>query len=162
MKDRKLEKYLKDNKIKYIEHKHPPVFTVEEHNKVLANTPKNILHTKSLFLKDNKNNFFLVSMYAEKRLNLKSLKEKLSAKKKLTFASAEQLKGHLNLTPGSVSIFGMIYAKNVKLIVDKQVWDAPIAGFHPNINTATLEISHSDLEKFYNSLKCKKEILELE
>ena len=42
--------------------------------------------------------------------------------KKLHFASPEELKQHLNLTPGSVSIFGMIHpnSSQVILIIDKQ------------------------------------------
>jgi len=73
-----------------------------------------------------------------------------------------ELKQELNLSPGSVSIFGMINAKNTILIVDKDVWDAKSVGFHPNINTATLELSHKSLENFYNSLNLKKEIIRLE
>ncbi len=162
MQDKKLENYLKDLSINYIEHKHPAVFTVEEHKTLQIKTP-NVLHTKNLFLKDEKNNFYLVCMYANKQLNLKQLKEKVKAKKKLSFASEEQLKENLNLTPGSVSIFGMINTKpnTIHLILDKQVWEAERVGFHPNINTSTLIISHKDLEKFYNSLNIKKEILEL-
>ena len=49
----------------------------------------------------------------------------------------------------------------VKLILDKEVWGADIVGFHPNVNTSTLEIKHEDLKKFYNSLDCEKEIVEL-
>ena len=158
----KLKQYLENLNIDYVEHKHPAVFTVEQHKALQIKTP-NVLHTKNLFLKDNKNNFYLVCMYAEKQLNLKELKEKIQAKKKLSFASEEQLKEYLNLKPGSVSLFGMIHAKpnTVHLILDKQVWEAEKVGFHPNINTSTLEISHQDLEKFYNSLETKKEILEL-
>jgi len=57
----------------------------------------------------------------------------------------------------------MIHAKpnSVFLIIDKQVWDAPLVGFHPNINTSTLELSHEALEKFYLSLYAKKQILQL-
>ena len=36
-----------------------------------------------------------------------------------------------------------------------------IVGFHPNINTSTLELKHEDLKKFYDSLKAEKYILEL-
>lgn len=158
--DAQLKSYLEKHNIKYKIQKHPPVFTVKEADKVKDKTP-HILHTKNLFLKDENKIFYLVSMYAYKRLDLKSLKEKLNAKKKLSFATAEQLKENLNLTPGSVSIFGMIYAKEVIVIVDKQVWDAKIVGFHPNINTATLELTHENLERFYNTLKSKKQILEL-
>ena len=47
------------------------------------------------------------------------------------------------------------------LIIEKEVWDAEIVGFHPNVNTETLEIRHDDLERYYNSLNNRKEILEL-
>jgi Ala-tRNA(Pro) deacylase len=71
------------------------------------------------------------------------------------------LKAHLNITPGSVSLFNMIYAKDVELVIDKAVWDAEITGFHPNENTSTLEITKEGLEKFYNSLRGKKRIVHL-
>src|SRR3989338_133715 len=125
--DKNLEEYLKKHEIAYKTHNHPPVFTVEEHHKLQIKTP-GVLHTKNLFLKDENKKFFLVCMYADKRLNLKSLKEKLNAKKKLTFGSPEELKEHLNSTPGSVSLFGMIYAKNVTLVLDKQLWQAEKVG----------------------------------
>ncbi len=161
--DNKLKEYLDKFGIKYIIHEHPAVFTVKEHHKLMKETPE-VVHTKNLFLKDDKSRFYLVSMYADKRLDMKALKLKLRVRK-LHFANAEELKRHLNLTPGSVSIFGMIYAngkdKRVKLVVDKEVWDAERVGFHPNINTATLEITHDDLEKFYNSLDAEKEVMEV-
>lgn len=160
--DANLKAYFEKQNIEYKIHEHQAVFTVAEHSKLIDKMP-NILHTKTLFLKDEGNNFYLVGMYAYKRLDLKDLKKKLNAKKKLSFASPEQLKEKLNLIPGSVSIFGMIYAKpnSVSLIIDKQVWGAPIVGFHPNINTATLELTHEALEKFYLSLNASKQILQL-
>ena len=156
--DKELQDYLGKQDIDYIQHEHPPVFTVEESKTLKQNIPG--LHTKSLFLKTDKKNYYLVCMPAEKRLDIKSLRKKLGAKK-LHFASPEELKAELNLTPGSVSIFGMIYAKSTHLIIDREVWTADIVSFHPNINTATLEINREDLEKFYNSLKSEKEIMEL-
>ena len=95
-------------------------------------------------------------MNAFKRLDLKALRERLNAKKKITFGSPEELKGHLNLTPGSVSIFGMIYSKDVELIIDREVWDSEKVGFHPNTNTATLELEHEDLKRFYDLIKSEK------
>lgn len=157
--DETLLKYLETHNIKYKTHFHQAVFTVEESKKVDKGIPG--LHTKNLFLKSEKGKFYLVCMPGDKRLDIKSLSKLLNAGK-LSFAYPEQLKEHLNLTPGSVSIFGMIYAKSVKLILDKKVWDAEIVGFHPNINTSTLELTHENLEKFYNSLKSEKEIIELE
>lgn len=159
--DTTLLKYLNNLNINYKLHEHEAVFTVEQAKKTDAFMP-DVFHTKNLFLKDEANKFYLVCMNAYKRLDLKLLKQKLNAKKKLYFASAEELKEKLNLTPGSVSIFGMIYTKDVFLIIDKEIWQAQKVGFHPNINTATLEMAHKGLEKFYNSLNSEKIILNLD
>ncbi len=156
--DTKLINYFSNHKIKYETYNHHPVFTVEESKKIKTNIPGK--HTKCLFLKDENSNFYLIALPAEKRLDTKSLKKKLEIKS-LSFASPEELKQKLNLTPGSVSIFGLIYSKNIHLIIDKVLWLSDKVGFHPNINTATLVLSHPNLEKFCNSLNCKKQILEL-
>ncbi|MBU0977190.1 MAG: prolyl-tRNA synthetase associated domain-containing protein [Nanoarchaeota archaeon] len=156
--DAQLENYLKQHQIPFIEHPHEAVFTVEESKKIKQSIPG--LHCKCLFLKDENKQFYLVALPAEKHLDTKKLRTHLNVKK-LNFGSPKELKEKLNLTPGSVSIFGMIYANDVILILDKKVWEADISGFHPNINTATLEIKHADLEKFYNSLNGEKHIYEL-
>jgi Ala-tRNA(Pro) deacylase len=156
--DSTLKQYLETNNIKYKLHKHPAVFTVEEHKN--AKLPIPGMHTKSLFLKDTNNKFYLICMPGEKRLDIKFLKTRFSAKK-FEFCSPEELLQELHVTPGSVSIFTMIYAKKTILLVDKDVWSAEIVGFHPNINTETLELTHNELEKFYNSLQAEKHIIEL-
>jgi len=158
--DKNLEKYLDKYDVRYVEHKHKAVFTVEESRALKSKIPG--LHCKCLFLKDSNTNFYLVSMAAEKRLDSKKFREKIGSKK-VRFGTMEELKEKINLVPGSVSIFGAIYIKNknTKLIMDKEVWEAEKVGFHPNINTSTLELSHDNLERFYNSLDCEKEVIEL-
>ncbi|MEK6850432.1 MAG: prolyl-tRNA synthetase associated domain-containing protein [Nanoarchaeota archaeon] len=155
-----LKKYLSKNNVKYVIHEHKAVFTVNESKNDLKIKSIPGIRTKSLFLKDKDKNFYLICLPGNKRLNTKCLKEKLNVNE-LHFASPEELKSQLNLMPGSVSIFGMINAKNVTLIIDEDVWQANITGFHPNINTATLEIKHEDLEKFVHSLNCKQIIVKL-
>lgn len=156
--DENLLRYLKQKNIKFESYAHPAVFTVAESKKKSAEIP-GVFHTKNLFIQDSKK-FYLVCMAAEKRLDLKSLQEKISSGK-LTFASEKELKENLNATPGSVSLFGMIYAKNTSLIIDKEILAAEKVGFHPNINTATLVLSHNNLMKFIDSLKDEKFFLEL-
>jgi len=158
--DKNLEKYLDKYNVKYVEHKHKAVFTVEESKELKKEIPG--LHCKCLFLKDSKGKFYLIGMPGEKRLDSKKFREKIGAKK-VRFGTAKELKEKINLVPGSVSVFGAIYIKNqsTKLIIDKEVWRAERVGFHPNVNTATLELSHDNLEKFYNSLECEKEVIEL-
>lgn len=157
--DKNLERYLKERDIGYVKHEHPAVFTVEESKLLKAKIPG--MHCKCLFLKDNKERFYLLAMNAFKKLDMKLMRKKLGVGK-LHFGSPEELKERLNLTPGSVSIFGMIYAKEVKLLIDEEVWKAERVGFHPNINTATLEIKHDELAKFLDSLSSEKEIINID
>ena len=156
--DKNLKSYLEKNKIEYRIYEHPAVFTVAESKSIKIKIPGK--HTKCLFLKDENSNFYLAALPAEKRLDTKKLKRKLGVKD-LRFGSMEELKEQLNLTPGSVSIFGMIYSEKVYLIIDKELWSVELVGFHPNINTSTIVLNHENLEKFYNSISAKKEIIEL-
>jgi Ala-tRNA(Pro) deacylase len=158
MEDRKLESYLNEHGITYVSVKHPAVFTVEESKKHREIFNADSLHCKTLFLKDEKGKFYLIGMPANKRLDTKKLEQHLQVKK-IRFASAEELLREIHLTPGSVSIFGIIYSSRTYFILDEEVWKAKLVGFHPNINTETLEIKHKNLEKFYNSLTNKKEII---
>lgn len=155
--DSKLETYLRKNNISFAEYKHPPVFTVEESKKLKQEIPG--MHCKCLFLKDEKNNFYIVALPAEKRLDTKKIRTFMNLKK-LNFGSPEELK-LFHLEPGSVSIFGAIYSNDVCLIIDKEIFEASSAGFHPNINTSTLVLSNKELKRFYDSLKIKKYILAL-
>ena len=74
----------------------------------------------------------------------------------------EELKKQLNITPGSVSIFNLIYAKNVRLLLSKEVWSAEKIGAHPNDNDATLEINHFNLEKYLGAIGIRAEVFEIE
>ncbi|MEK6800432.1 MAG: YbaK/EbsC family protein [Nanoarchaeota archaeon] len=154
----KILDYLTKNSIKFKVYEHPPVFTVSESKLINREIPSE--STKSLFLKDDLSNFYLVCILAEKKLDMGKIKSFFSLKK-LSFGTKEELKSELNVEPGSVSLLGLIYSKKISLILDKALWEASFIGFHPNINTSTLVLSHRDLEKFYNSLKMEKYILEI-
>lgn len=158
--DKNLLAYLEKHGVKYEEFKHEAVFTVEESKTLKQSIPG--LHCKTLFLKDSNSKYYLIGMPANKRLDSKILRKHLNVKK-IRFGTPEELKKEVNLIPGSVSIFGMIYSKSnrVKLLIDKEIWEAESSGFHPNENTSTLEVKHEDLKKFYDSLDCEKEIVEL-
>lgn len=157
--DKKLKEYLKDHKIDYIIHNHPAVFTVEQSKSLNLSLP--CAHTKNLFLKDENKNYYLICTQADKRLNLKQLKKSLNVSE-LHFGSPDELKENLKITPGSVSLFNIINSKSVMLILDSNLLNSDKIGFHPNINTSTLEITRDGLHKFYKSLKSKKEVINLE
>ncbi len=156
--DKNILNYLDKLSIDYKAHQHEAIFTVEQAKQIDRQIPG--VHSKNLFLIDKKGEKFLVCMKADKRLDIKKLQVNLGSSR-LSFSKADELKQELGVTPGSVSMFAMIYAKDCQLVIDQDIWNAEITGFHPNVNTATLEITHDGVEKFVNSLDCKKSILEM-
>ena len=70
---------------------------------------------------------------------------------RLSFAGPEFMEKYLDLTPGSVSIMGLMNdAENhVQLLIDKDILAHETLGCHPCINTSSLRLSRDDvLEKF--------------
>jgi Ala-tRNA(Pro) deacylase len=158
-KRRPVLEYLEKLDIAYTLHEHPPVNTVSEAEKYWGNIEG--LHCKNLFLRDSKgNNHFLVVMASTKRADLKLLAEKIGSTK-LGFASEKRLAAFLDLTPGSVTPFGLINDRDaaVKVVIDRDVVEADMVSFHPNENTATLTLSAVDFNTFLESLPNKKTIL---
>ena len=144
---------LRDLNIDYVKHEHPPVFTSEqagEHWKDVDAT-----HVKNLFLRNAKGNVhYLLVVEAEKRVDLKELKSKLG-ESRLSFASPERLQKYLGVTPGSVSLLGIIHDVNheVIVLVDQDTWESgERLSFHPNDNMATLEIGKEDVRRYVQYL----------
>ena len=140
--------YLDEIGIPYVRHEHPPVATVAEAEKYW--TGLRGAHCKNLFLRNNKGNrHYLVVADASRRIDLKGLTRTLG-EDRLSFASAERLMKYLGLETGSVSPFGLIHdtGKEVRVVVDAGLKTAEKVNFHPNVNTATLEISFGDFERF--------------
>jgi Ala-tRNA(Pro) deacylase len=139
---------LKNLNIKFTEHRHPAVYTCDEAEKYYANVKGG--KSKNLLLRDKKGHkFYLVISESSKKTDLKSLAGFLN-EGKLSFASEEQLIKYLGLTPGSVSPFGLINDKdkNITVVIDENLWKYDRLHFHPNVNTATLELDRDDFEKF--------------
>ncbi len=137
--------------IRYDAYEHPPVFTsedVEAHWRSIPATP-----VKNLFLRNKKGNReYLVIVGVEKRVDLQQL-VKTIGDDRLSFGSPERLMRSLGLTPGSVSPFGLLHEGSgpVRVIIDTDLRQAERLIFHPNINTASVTISFSDLERFLAS-----------
>ena len=134
--------------ITYERYEHPAVFNSEDaesHWKPIGGTP-----VKNLFLRNKKGDrHYLVILGIEKRADLKTL-VKIIGDDRFSFGSPERLMDKLALTPGSVSPFGLLHphSGDVQVIIDQDLRGSERLLFHPNINTATVTISHADLEKF--------------
>lgn len=107
-----------------------------------------IYHIKSLMLKtyDKKNNYYLITVKGDKRVDLKEFRKKYHTKH-LSFAKKEELLSILNLTSGSVSPLGLLNDKEKKTIffIDNYFEDNSLIGIHPNDNTATIWLKAKDL-----------------
>ena len=102
---------------------------------------------KNLFLCNRqKTNFYLLMMPGEKVFKTKDLSKQLGVAR-LSFASPEDMLRLLDITPGSVSVLGLMNdAHNeVQLVIDKPVLDEARFGCHPCINSSSLAISTQDL-----------------
>lgn len=117
---------------------------------------------KNLVLKTKKSrNFYLVILHDEKQANLADLAERLGAKR-LSFASDGQLEELLHVPAGTVTPFGLLFDKEnrIQVIVDAAVDRSLTVGFHPFINSTTLNIAYSDFEKIMDYLEHEIKIVE--
>lgn len=102
---------------------------------------------KNLFVRDDKkNNYYLIIVKWDKRVDLKEFRKKYHTKH-LSFAKEEELLSILNLTSGSVSPLGLLNDKEKKTIffIDNYFEDNSLIGIHPNDNTATIWLKAKDL-----------------
>ncbi|NTW62308.1 prolyl-tRNA synthetase associated domain-containing protein [Candidatus Saccharibacteria bacterium] len=139
-----IEKVLEKLGVKYRLVKHKAVFTVGETDDALGDH----YAIKNLFLKDKSGQYYLTIMSGHKRLDIKSLAEQVGSGK-LCFAKADDLMEVLGVTPGSVSLFGIVNDKNhqVQVVVEKDLMALDEVSFHPNDNTATIFFKPENLHK---------------
>jgi Ala-tRNA(Pro) deacylase len=141
--------FLEEHGFIYQRIEHPPVFTCEQANQYRPNLTG--VSTKNLFLRDKKRRFYLVMTACEKKFDLKKLGQTLNAPK-LHFGSEESLLELLHLTPGSVTVLGLVNDENhqVELWIDDAIWEDEYFLCHPLVNTATLVLSKADLLRFFD------------
>ena len=123
---------------------HPAVFTVEESRAVDGDIPG--AHTKNLFLKDAGGRFWLVTVPAALRADLKALPAVMGAKR-VSFGKGEDMERLIGVTPGSVTPLGAIADADgaVTIVLDAALAAAERVNCHPLRNTATLGLSGADL-----------------
>jgi Ala-tRNA(Pro) deacylase len=126
---------------------HAAVFRVGEGDEVKAALPG--AHTKNLFLKDAKDQLWLVSALQHTRIDLKRLPAVIGSAK-LSFGSEARLLEALGVTPGSVTAFALINdpGRRVRFVLDAGLATADPVNFHPMANTATTAISQEGFRRF--------------
>ena len=133
--------------IPYEYHAHEAAFTCDDVAKLGIEIAG--AETKNLFLTDRGDRFFLLAMTHDKRVDLKEFAKRHDLPK-LSFGPPEKLLEYLGVTPGSVTILGVLNdaGRKVELMIDEEIWAEAHIQCHPLVNTATVVLAREDLERF--------------
>ncbi|MCI5898798.1 MAG: prolyl-tRNA synthetase associated domain-containing protein [Firmicutes bacterium] len=102
---------------------------------------------KNLFLCNRqKTDFYLLMMPGEKVFKTKDLSHQLGCAR-LSFADSSFMEEYLDITPGSVSVLGLMNDRenHVRLLIDRDLLKEEYLGCHPCINTSSLKIRTADI-----------------
>lgn len=101
---------------------------------------------KNLFLCNRQEtDFYLLMMPDNKKFKTKDLSAQLGVAR-LSFGKESYMERFLDVTPGSVSVMGLMNDKEnrIRLLIDEDVLKSEYVGFHPCINTSSLRVSVKD------------------
>ena len=108
--------------------------------------------------------FYLLMIPGDKVFKTSELSHQIGSSR-LSFASAEYMQRFLDITPGSVSVLGLMNDKDhrVRLVIDEDVAKGEYFGCHPCINTSSLRLKTSDLmEKIIPAMGHEPTIVKIE
>lgn len=135
--------------IEYMRTDHEPADTMEACNRIDAVLGVTIC--KNLFLTNRQHTaYYMLMMPGDKNFKTKELSSQINSAR-LSFATAEEMEKMLDITPGSVSIMGLMNDKEgkVKLLVDEDVLKGEFVGCHPCINTSSIKLLTKDVFEKY-------------
>ena len=123
-----------------------------------------VIICKNLFLCNRqKTKFYLLMMPGDKPFKTKDVSSQIGSAR-LSFAGEEEMLAYLDITPGAVSIMGLMNDKDnhVQLLIDKPVMESDLLGCHPCVNTASLRMKTKDvIEKFLPAVHHEATVVDL-
>jgi Ala-tRNA(Pro) deacylase len=134
--------------IRTLTQRHPALYTVADSQALRGEIAGG--HTKNLFLKDKKDNFFLLTVDEDAVVDLKQVHHLIGAASRVSFGRPEMLMELLGVAPGSVTVFGLINdtQHRVKVVLDQTLMENAVINAHPLTNEATTSIAANDLRRF--------------
>ena len=102
---------------------------------------------KNLFLCNRQQTeFYILMMPGNIPFKTKELSAQLNTSR-LSFANADFMESFLDLTPGSLTVLGLMNdsEKRVQLLIDESILNSEYVGLHPCVNTSSIRIRVSDL-----------------
>ena len=133
--------------IQYQRIDHEAAMTMEACEEIDRALGDNTTICKNLFLCNRQEtDFYLLLMPGDKPFKTKDLSAQIHSAR-LSFAKPEYMQKYLDITPGSVSVLGLMNdsEKKVQLLIDEDVMKEPYFGCHPCINTSSLKFTTEDL-----------------
>lgn len=90
--------------------------------------------------------FYILLLPGDKKFKTSVLSKQIGSSR-LSFADGRYMEQYLDITPGSLSVLGLMNDKEnrVQLLIDKDVLTGDYIGVHPCVNTASLKLRTSDL-----------------
>lgn len=144
-KEQRVYELLDSLNIEYSRVDHEVAMTMEECaavDEILdATICKNLLLTNK-----QKTSCYLLMMPGEKPFKTKYLSAQINSAR-LSFATPDMMEEYLDITPGSLSVLGLMNDKdkNVNLLIDEDLLSGEFVGCHPCINTSSLRLKMKDL-----------------
>ena len=133
--------------IQYQRIDHEAAMTMEACEEIDRALGDNTTICKNLFLCNRQEtDFYLLLMPGDKPFKTKDLSAQIHSAR-LSFAKPVYMEKYLDITPGSVSVLGLMNdsEKKVQLLIDEDVMKEPYFGCHPCINTSSLKFTTEDL-----------------
>lgn len=131
--------------VRYQRIDHEPAMTMEacaEIDRVLDATI-----CKNLLLCNRQcTSFYLLMLPGEKSFKTSVFSKQIGSSR-LSFADPQYMEEFLDITPGSLSVMGLMNDKDhhVELMMDEDILKGEYIGFHPCINTSSLRLKTADL-----------------
>ena len=108
--------------------------------------------------------FYLLMITGDKHFKTSALSKQIGSSR-LSFAAPEYMEAYLDITPGSLSVLGLMNDKenHVQLLIDEDVLKGEYFGCHPCINTSSLRLKTADLmEKIIPAMGHAPRLVKLE
>lgn len=141
---------------------HPAAMTMEECEDIDRILDATIC--KNLFLCNRQETaFYLLMIPGDKTFKTKDISAQIGSAR-LSFGKPEFMEQFLDITPGSVSVMGLMNDKEnrVQLLIDEDILKGEYIGCHPCINTSSLRIKTKDMaEKIIPAMKHEPIIVKL-
>lgn len=161
-KERKTYELLDKLEIPYKRIDHEAVYTIDACGEI-----DKILKTeicKNLFLcNGKKTEYYLLLLPGHKKFVTREVCRQLGSTR-LSFAKEEDMEKYLGLTPGSVTVMGLMNDQEgkVRLAIDREVAEQPVFACHPCINTSSILLSTQDMiQKFLPAVNHSPVFLDL-